>query len=182
MCSSDLDRVLVVGKLDHGESRTAEVRVPVPEGADARVDRVDVRLEADGASPQPLERHELRTTAPERPLVSVAPRVLPGTSPGEVRVLLDVANLGDTLLPQVRLSFRFPKVDGIELLDAASREATIPAGSSERFELRLQVSQAYADDRLPLDLVVEAAGQPRVASWSLDLPRHGRGPRLSPPV
>lgn len=176
------DRVLLVGHLAHGESRIASIEVPVPEEASPRVDRLELGLEADGVATRRVGTHELRTIAPARPLVGVAARVVAGAAPGEARVLLDVTNLGERVLSQVRLSFRFPQVDGIELLDAASREASIAPGSSERFELRLQISEAYADERLPLDLRVESAGAPRLADWALDLPRHGRAPRLSPPV
>ncbi len=176
------DRVLPLGRLPRGATRTGTVRVEVDPGEPDRTDRVTVHLEADRMTPHALASREFRVLGVEGPAISVVARAGAPDSAGEVVLTVDAENKSAAFLTGLTARIAFPDVEGIELVDPVSKPVSVPARGVAQLKLRVQVRPTWTEQMLPFHLKISAPGQPELAAWDVEVPRDGSPLRLEAPT
>lgn len=172
------DRVLPIGRLRSGEVAHATTRVPVPWTVATRTDRVEVLLEAQDLPGTPVGEALLATTGAPPPPLAVALKTT--TEEGVLRVALTLESRGATPLQGVSARFRFPDVDGVELVEGGTEPVDLAGWARAERDLHLRLAPS-APATVPVSLVVSATGYGRVQEWEVALPRSG-AQRLEAPT
>ncbi len=181
------DRVLPLGRVPAGTSRTGEAGLTVPITASPRADVVEMWLEADGIPSTKIGERVLSVDA-EPPLELGATLRTKTDEAGRLTVDIALSDLGTDPEPRsrargphsLRLRFAWPDLDGVELNAPAQVSVDLPDRGTTHVGLALTLgTQAAAT--LPLDLVVDNTAGVEVARWPVTLPREDTV-RVEPPT
>ncbi|HJN72607.1 MAG TPA: S41 family peptidase [Myxococcota bacterium] len=172
-------RVLPIGVLLPGQTKTGEATVQVRASAPARESSVSATVESDRHPDAEIGAFILGYDGVERPRLALDLALVKGEDGEYVRV--EVENTSRQPLMQLHVRFEYPESTGIEL---AEYDAIIPAlddSETRVVHLGLDLSETPLEE-LPLHVIVETPRFGEVADYAFQLPRDGRSTHLQAPA
>ncbi len=176
------DRVLPLGKVPAGTSRTGETSLTIPLAAADRADVVELWLEADGVPATRIGERVLSVRG-DPPLELGASLRARTDRAGRMTVDVALTDLGearDRSGRELRLRFAWPDIEGVELEAPSQVSVELPNRGTAHAGLVFLLGED-APEILPVTLLVETATGQDVASWPLMLARDGTA-RVQPPT
>jgi carboxyl-terminal processing protease len=166
-----------LGWMDPGEEVRSTIQIELPAGRTGRDSRVELVLR-DGEGRQTTSGEALLSYAGSGlPEVALAVRFeQDGTSS---RVAVDVENLSEQKLENLRVRLLHPESAGVELLEYDTSLGSLRPGKKGSSSLALGVDPAA--ELLPLRVLVEAEGFGRLAEWDVELETDGTQVELDAP-
>lgn len=156
---------------------TAIVRTPIA-GA-SRESTVAAMLDADGRPSVAAGTTLLPFDGADKPKLRLSVRLKPK---GAAHVAeIELRNLSDVVLKDLRVRFEYPESAGIELSEYDTGVAQLRPEAPTPVSLGLDLRNA-AEGALPLHVFVEAERYGTLADWSFYLPRDGAPVALEPPT
>lgn len=167
------DNLMVpLGKVESGGTSEGVLRMRLRPGVHPRADLVDVRVRADRRPALDVAPQVLHTESPLDPQLTVT-AVLAGAGT-ERSVELVVHNQDDTtILEGLEASFRYPKVEGVELLSEGTRAAEVGPGAKTELALPLRLTDEDLG-YIPLELKLLTDRHGTLARWDFELPVTGK--------
>ena len=166
-----------LGWMDPGEEVRSTIQIELPAGRTGRDSRVELVLR-DGEGRQTTSGEAVLSYAGSGlPEVALAVRFeQDGTSS---RVAVDVENLSEQKLEDLRVRLLHPESAGVELLEYDTSLGSLRPGKKGSSSLALGVDPAA--ELLPLRVLVEAEGFGRLAEWDVELETDGTQVELDAP-
>jgi C-terminal peptidase prc len=168
------DRVVAVGRLATGESRTVSLSFTASAGVGRRTDRLAVALECDAAPAAPALDADVLVEGGEAPVLEALARFEKDS------VVVRLKNHGHDTLIDVDARLPFVDVPGLEFAPVADHPGVLAPGGELTLRQPVTLSAGHPGT-LPLRLEVRARGYGRVADWDLDLPTSGVPVRIDAP-
>lgn len=169
------DVVLPIGSLAAGASAKASATVAIGADAPSRMDRVIIQLECGGCTSTEVLDTTLTVEGGPAPTVNLRSRLVDQT------IEIEVKNTSSRLLSGARATIAYPKVEGVELLDAPIEHKAIPPNDSVVFQVPIRVDPGYTGRTLPLQVEVKADGFGSLLEWPLAIPVGGARVELGAP-
>jgi hypothetical protein len=170
--------VLPVGRVEPGATVAGDVFVPLHAGVNAREDRVEIQVRADGLEPTSAGDGVLQAESSRAPRVTVSLRLV--DDPAGMQAVVELTNASKVDVEGVEVHFAYPGDVDVELVDQAARVPVLAAGATHRFVLGVRPGP-LAPAVLPLQLVVETPRYGELVTWPVDLPMDGTAVVLQPP-
>ncbi|MDY0001068.1 MAG: MXAN_5808 family serine peptidase [Polyangia bacterium] len=172
-------REVFIGRVDAGQTRTAQVKLKVPKASQPRADELSVRFFADGPKVPASSCTVLRIRERPKPKFAYTWQIVDdvrGNGDGriqqgeEVRLLAQVKNVGKGASGETYLRLKSESGDAITVKRGLFQLSKLEPGATRSFELDFKVMENLPLPRVKLKLEVQDCELGVTAGETLDLP------------